>query len=174
MEAWKKSLFSLELNETPNKEPIFADLSVSKTYFTDKPVFSSDLSVNFGPLWWWFTDTSRFLDHLSVKPGPKRLNFYGQTVHFHRFVRKRQWFCQMQRLIKQHAKLFCLFPSWKAIVTYTQKTGSNLQSIANLIRFLDLRQSFFPTSFWCLELKFVIKNATLSQNVNLTVTWPLR
>jgi len=29
---------------------------------------------------------------------------------------------------------------------------------------------FFPTSFLCLELKFVMKNAALSQNVNLTVT----
>ena len=30
-----------------DKEPIFADLSVSKPHFTDKPTFSSDLSVNF-------------------------------------------------------------------------------------------------------------------------------
>jgi len=30
-----------------DKEPIFADLSVSKTHFTDKLAFSSDLSVNF-------------------------------------------------------------------------------------------------------------------------------
>ena len=30
-----------------DKVPIFIDLSVSKTHFTDKPVFSSDLSVNF-------------------------------------------------------------------------------------------------------------------------------
>ena len=30
-----------------DKEPIFDDLSVSKTHFTDKPTFSSDLSVNF-------------------------------------------------------------------------------------------------------------------------------
>jgi hypothetical protein len=30
--------------------PFFADLSVSKTHFTDKPVFPSDLSVNFCPL----------------------------------------------------------------------------------------------------------------------------
>jgi len=51
-----------------------------------------------------------------------------------------------------------------------QKNGSNLQSIANLIRFFNLRQSFFPISFLCLELKFVMKNAALSQNVNLTVT----
>ncbi|MBT9627472.1 prevent-host-death protein [Ligilactobacillus ruminis] len=33
-----------------DKEPIFADLSVSKTHFTDKPSFSGDLSVNFWPL----------------------------------------------------------------------------------------------------------------------------
>jgi hypothetical protein len=30
-----------------DKEPIFADLSVIKTHFTDKLAFSSDLSVNF-------------------------------------------------------------------------------------------------------------------------------
>ncbi|WP_353886585.1 prevent-host-death protein [uncultured Ligilactobacillus sp.] len=30
-----------------DKEPIFDGLSVSKTHFTDKPAFSSDLSVNF-------------------------------------------------------------------------------------------------------------------------------
>ena len=42
---------------------------------------------------------------MSVKPCPKRLNFYGQSVNFHRCVRKRQSFCQMQRLINQRAKL---------------------------------------------------------------------
>ena len=30
-----------------DKEPILADLSVSKPHFTDKPTFSGDLSVNF-------------------------------------------------------------------------------------------------------------------------------
>ena len=72
-----------------DKEPIFADLSVIKTHFTDKLAFSSDLSVNFWPLWWGFTDKAVFLDHLSVKPGPKRLNFYGQTAVFAHFVRNR-------------------------------------------------------------------------------------
>ena len=38
-----------------------------------------------------FTDTSRFLEHLSVKPGPKRLNFYGQTSIFDHSVRKRHF-----------------------------------------------------------------------------------
>ena len=33
-----------------DKAFVFADLSVSKTHFTDKPAFSGDLSVNFGPL----------------------------------------------------------------------------------------------------------------------------
>ena len=121
-----------------DKEPIFADLSVSKTHFTDKTAFSNDLSVNFWQLWWGFTDKSHLGEHLSVKPCPKRLNFYGQSVNFHRCVRKRQSFCQMQRLISQRpssqSKLppnyFWLFPSWKAI-----------------IRFFDLRQSFFPASF---------------------------
>ena len=30
-----------------DKVPVFDDLSVSKAHFTDKPPFSSDLSVNF-------------------------------------------------------------------------------------------------------------------------------
>ena len=74
-----------------DKVSFLADLSVSKTHFTDKPAFSSDLSVNFGPLCWWFTDTSRFLEHLSVKPGPKQLNFYGQSAIFDHFVRNRHF-----------------------------------------------------------------------------------
>ena len=74
-----------------DKVPFFADLSVSKTHFTDKPAFSNDLSVNFWPLWWGFTDKAGFLEHLSVKPGPKRLNFYGQTAIFDHFVRNRHF-----------------------------------------------------------------------------------
>ena len=72
-----------------DKVPFFVDLSVSKTHFTDKPAFPS---------------------YLSVKPGPKRLNFYGQTAifaHFHRCVRKRQCFCQMQCSLNQRAKSSC-------------------------------------------------------------------
>ena len=74
-----------------DKVPFWADLSVIKTHFTDKPAFSSDLSVNFWPLCWEFTDRSRFLEHLSVKPGPKRLNFYGQKAVFDHFVRNRHF-----------------------------------------------------------------------------------
>ena len=74
-----------------DKVSFLADLSVSKTHFTDKPAFSSDLSVNFWPLWWWFTDKRLFSEHLSVKPGPKRLNFYGQTAIFDHFVRNRHF-----------------------------------------------------------------------------------
>ena len=74
-----------------DKEPIFADLSVIKPHFTDKPTFSSDLSVNFWPLWRGFTDKAGFLKHLSVKTGPKRLNFYGQTAIFDHFVRNRHF-----------------------------------------------------------------------------------
>ena len=36
-----------------------------------------------------FTDKAGFLEHLSVKSGPKRLNFYGQTAGFAHFVRNR-------------------------------------------------------------------------------------
>ena len=32
---------------------------------------------------------NRFLEHLSVKPSPKRLNFYGQTAVSDHFVRNR-------------------------------------------------------------------------------------
>ena len=74
-----------------DKVPFFADLSVTKMHFTDKPAISSDLSVNFCPLWWGFTDKVLFLDHLSVKLGPKRLNFYGQTAVFAHFVRNRHF-----------------------------------------------------------------------------------
>ena len=71
--------------------------------FTDKPASSNDLSVNFWPLCWGFTDTSRFLEHLSVKPGPKRLNFYGQTAIFDHFVRKRHF---SSRPITDKASIF--------------------------------------------------------------------
>ena len=86
-----------------DKVPFFADLSVSKTHFTDKPAFSNDLSVNFWPLGCGFTDTSRFLEHLSVKPGPKQLNFYGQTAIFDHFVRKRHF---SSRPITDKASIF--------------------------------------------------------------------
>ena len=59
--------------------------------FTDKAFVFADLSVNFWPFWWGFTDKAGFLDHLSVKPGPKRLNFYGQTAIFDHFVRNRHF-----------------------------------------------------------------------------------
>ena len=74
-----------------DKVPILADLSVIKTHFTDKLAFSCDLSVNFWSLWGRFTDKQEFLDHLSVKPGPNRLNFYGQKVVFDHFVRNRHF-----------------------------------------------------------------------------------
>ena len=38
-----------------------------------------------------FTDKQGFLDHLSVKSGPKRLNFYGQKAVFDHFVRNRHF-----------------------------------------------------------------------------------
>ena len=79
------------LLEFTDKEPFFAGLSVIKTHFTDKPSFFGDLSVNFWSLWGRFTDKQGFLDHLSVKPGPKRLNFYGQKAVFDHFVRNRHF-----------------------------------------------------------------------------------
>ena len=74
-------------SEFTDKPPFLVHLSVSKTHFTDKPSFFGDLSVNFWPLWWGFTDRILFSEHLSVKPGPKRLNFYGQTAIFDHFIR---------------------------------------------------------------------------------------
>lgn len=38
-----------------------------------------------------FTDKAGFLEHLSVKPGPNRLNFYGQKAVFDHFVRNRHF-----------------------------------------------------------------------------------
>ena len=38
-----------------------------------------------------FTDKAGFLEILSVKPGPKHLNFYGQTAIFDHFVRNRHF-----------------------------------------------------------------------------------
>ena len=86
-----------------DKAPFWADLSVSKTYFTDKPSFFGDLSVNFWPLWWEFTDKQGFLEHLSVKPGPNSLNFYGQTAIFDHFVRNRHF---SSRLITDKVPIF--------------------------------------------------------------------
>ena len=90
MQRCSTNLSGISLKFT-DKRPFLTILSVSKTHFTDKPAFSSDLSVNFWPLWWGFTDKAGFLEHLSVKPGPKRLNFYGQTAIFDHFVRNRHF-----------------------------------------------------------------------------------
>ena len=90
MQCCSTDLSKISLKFT-DKASFFDDLSVSKTHFTDKPAFSGDLSVNFCPLWWGFTDKRLFSEHLSVKPGPKRLNFYGQTAIFAHFVRNRHF-----------------------------------------------------------------------------------
>ena len=86
MELFVRNQAKISLEFT-DKSFILDDFSVSKTHFTDKPAFSNDLSVNFWQLWWGFTDKAGFLEHLSVKPGSKRLNFYGQTAIFDHFVR---------------------------------------------------------------------------------------
>jgi len=54
----------------------------------------------------------------------------------------------MQRLINQRAKLFLvifIIAINRPSVLHTKKNGSYLQLIANMIRLLDLRQSFFPS-----------------------------
>lgn len=104
-ESRKKFRFLLELNEKTNEGGRFSTdfvrhfwmqwcstyLSKISIKFTYKPPFSSGLSVNFWTLCWWFTDKSRFLEHLSVKPGSKRLKFYGQPAVFSYFVRNRHF-----------------------------------------------------------------------------------
>ena len=85
---------------------------------------------------------SWFLEHLSVKPGPKRLNFYGQTAVFDHFVRnrhfsrrpitdkvsifidlsvnggKRQWFCQMQCCASSAQSLHLTSVTGKTLISY--------------------------------------------------------
>ena len=65
-----------------DKAAVFDDLSVSKTHFTDKPAFPSDLSV---------------------KPGPKHLNFYGQSDIFAHFVRNHHF---SSKLITDNESIF--------------------------------------------------------------------
>ena len=166
--------------------PFLADLSVSKTHFTDKPTFSSDLSVNFGPLCWGFTDKSHFSEHLSVKPGPKRLNFYGQTAIFDHFVRNHYFwsrsftdrrpifidlsvngrsFCQMQCSLNQHtklsvkfnAKLFWVISIIEGNCHVCAKNGSDLQLIANHPVF-RFETEFFPVSFRLDIIKNEVRN----------------
>ena len=81
------------------------------------------------------------------------IQIYGQSVHFHRCVRKRQSSCQMQRLIKQRAKLFCLFPSRKSIGMNTKKTGSDLQLIDPVFRF---EAEFSPSLFTIIYARFFL------------------
>ena len=90
----KKSRFLLELNEMPNRggrvatdfvrlfnfqciKTIFSRSSTAQLIY---PRFRSNLRTQAG-----------FLEHLSVKPGPKRLNFYGQSAIFDHFVRNRHF-----------------------------------------------------------------------------------
>ena len=80
----------------------------------------------------------------------------------------------MQRPLNHRAKnlptvSFWLFPSWKASCI-RKKTGSDLQLIANLIRFFNLRQFFSPASFLfqkhplCMLIVFV---KPLAQKLNV-------
>ena len=67
------------------------NLSKISSRFTDKVPFFADLSVNFWPLWWGFTDRRLFLEHLSVKPRSKPPKSYGQKAVFDHFVRNRHF-----------------------------------------------------------------------------------
>lgn len=73
----KKFRFPLELNEKTNEGGRIATDFVRlfnlqrKNYFLKRQYCSTDLSK----ISIKFTDKSRFLERLSVKPSPKRLNF---------------------------------------------------------------------------------------------------
>ena len=58
-----------------------------KNYFFKQQYGSTDLSK----ISLKFTDKAGFLEHLSVKPGLKRLKSYGQAVIFDHFVRNRHF-----------------------------------------------------------------------------------
>ena len=84
------------------------------------------------------------------------MEIYGQTPHFHRYVRKRQWFFKIQRSFSQHAKpsvkitdTFCfgLFPSWKAIVMHTQKSRMICNLRHGFFQHLHLYQLHIKPSF---------------------------
>ena len=62
-----------------------------QTAFYGQTDIFRDLSVNFWPLWWEFTDRSLFSEHLSVKSRSKPLKSYGQTAVFDHFVRNRHF-----------------------------------------------------------------------------------
>jgi len=58
-----------------------------KNYFFKQQYCSTDLSK----ISLKFTDKAGFLEHLSVKPGLKRLKSYGQAAIFDHFVRNRHF-----------------------------------------------------------------------------------
>ena len=131
----KKSGFLLELNEMPNECGQFATAFVRHFLNT---VLLNRFSQNFIQLYGqraifrWFVC--------------KQNAFYGQCRYFHRFVRKRQWFCQIKHLINQRTNnlppaSFRSFPSLQALVTYTQKNR------IRAIRFFNLKHSVFSAFF---------------------------
>ena len=142
-----------------------------KTAFLKRQYCSIDLS-KISPK---FTDKSRFLERLSVKPGPKRLNFYGQTAIFAHFVRNRLFSsktimdkgsifinvsvndgdfakcsaCSISMLSHQAnlpPNYFRIFPSCQLLVTHTQNPGLDLRLIANHPG-VQFETDFFQASF---------------------------
>ena len=90
MKAWKRAVNRIMIKIRAMKARIFSysgQRAKTSFKFTDKAFVFADLSVSKTH----FTDKAGFLDHLSVKPGPKRLNFYGQTDIFDHFVRNRHF-----------------------------------------------------------------------------------
>ena len=93
------------------------------------------------------------------------LRIYGQKAHFHRPVRKRQIFCQMQCSLNQHtklsvkfnAKLFWVISIIEGNCHVCAKNGSDLQLIANHPVF-RLEAEFFPVSFRLDIIKNEVRN----------------
>ena len=154
MQCCTTNLGKISLKFT-DKASIFDDLSVSKTHFTDKPAFPSDLSVNFCPLWRGFTDNAGFLEHLSVKPGAKRLKSYGQTAFFDRFVRNRPF---SGRPFTDSMPIFI-----DVSVNEMQCCASPAQSSCQG-RFQIYRQPRFGYSHHCRRLSFIRKTRMILTN----------
>ena len=135
----KKSRFPLELNEIPNEGwlcPAFLN-----TVLFNQSVQNLMRIYGRSAIFGWFVRNQNA--------------FYGQKAHFHRCVRKRQCFCQMQRLINQRAKLSVKFTAKLFWVIYimegdchAHKKPDQICNWLQVIRFFNLRQSFFlPVCF---------------------------
>ncbi|MBD8999982.1 MAG: hypothetical protein EGQ92_07350 [Lactobacillus ruminis] len=79
------------------------------------------------------------MKHLSVKTGPKRLNFYGQTAIFDHFVRKRHF--SSEPFTDRRLIFIDLSVNGSDFVKYSTRSISAPSSQSNLP----------PSSFWRLS-----------------------